>query len=367
MNFFNWLTSDASKREALENKRKTSMLDAIERTQAVVEFDLKGIVLSVNDNFLSVMGYDSQDVIGKHHSMFVEPAYKASDAYREFWQQLNVGDALSDVYKRIGQGGKEVWIQASYNPLLDATGKVTGVVKYATDVTEQKVRSADYSGQIDAIRKSQAVIEFNMDGIVEFANDNFLKTLDYTLDEIKGKHHSMFVAPEYKNSHTYREFWENLNAGIYSDDEIKRFGNGGKEIWLQAFYNPILDLNGKPFKVVKYATEVTQQKFQTADFSGQIDAISKAQAIIEFDMDGIVQAANDKFLNAMGYTLAEVKGKHHSMFVAPEYKSSHTYREFWENLNAGIYATDEIKRFGNGGKEIWLQASYNPILDLNGK
>src|SRR5581483_1844015 len=178
-------------------------------------------------------------------------------------------------YKRIGKGGKEVWIQASYNPILDMNGKPFKVVKYATDVTQQKLVSADYAGQIAAIQKSQATIEFMMDGTVVSANDNFLKALGYTLDEIKGKHHSMFVDEDYRRSSEYKEFWANLNRGEYQGREYKRIGKGGKEVWIQASYNPILDLNGKPCKVVKYATDVTQQKLIAADHAGQIAAIRK--------------------------------------------------------------------------------------------
>jgi methyl-accepting chemotaxis protein len=234
-------------------------------------------------------------------------------------------------------------------------------------LAELELQNANYVGQIEAIGKSQAVIEFNMDGTIITANDNFLKTLGYSLDEVKGKHHRMFVDEAYKQSGEYREFWARLNRGEYDAAEYKRFGKGGKEIWIQASYNPILDTNGKPFKVVKYATDVTAQKIKNADFTGQIEAISKAQAVIEFNMDGTIITANDNFLKTLGYSLDEVKGKHHRMFVDEAYKQSGEYREFWARLNRGEYDAAEYKRFGKGGKEIWIQASYNPILDTNGK
>ncbi len=226
---------------------------------------------------------------------------------------------------------------------------------------------ADYAGQVAAIRKSQAVIEFAMDGTVLDANDNFLKALGYTLDEIKGQHHSMFVEPGYKQSGEYREFWAALNRGEYQAAEYKRIGKGGKEVWIQASYNPIMDLNGKPFKVVKFATDMTEQKLRNADYVGQIAAIGKSQAVIEFKMDGTVLTANDNFLKALGYTLDEIKGRHHSMFVDEAYRQSYEYKEFWAALNRGEYQAAEYKRIGKGGKEVWIQASYNPIMDLNGK
>ena len=168
-----------------------------------------------------------------------------------------------------------------------------------------------------------------MDGTVITANDNFLKTLGYTLEEVKGRHHSMFVDDAYRQSFEYREFWAKLNRGEYQAAEYKRIGKGGKEVWIQASYNPILDPNGKPFKVVKYATDVTQQKLINADYAGQIAAISKSQAVIEFKMDGTVLTANDNFLKTLGYTLDEIKGRHHSMFVDEAYRQSCEYKEFW--------------------------------------
>ena len=340
---------------------------AIRKSQAVIEFSMDGTVLDANDNFLNALGYTLDEIKGKHHSMFVDEEYRRSADYKEFWAKLNRGEYVADEFKRIGKGGKEVWIQASYNPILDADGKPFKVVKYATDVSEQKLRNADFAGQIAAIKKAQAVIEFKMDGTVLDANENFLKTLGYSLEEIKGKHHGMFVDEEYRRSADYKEFWAKLNRGEYVADEYKRIGKGGKEVWIQGSYNPILDLNGKPFKVVKFATDVTQQKLRNADFIGQVQAIGKASAVIEFQMDGTVVSANENFLKTLGYSLEEVKGRHHSMFVDEAYRHSSDYRDFWAKLNRNEYQAGEFKRIGKGGKEVWIQGSYNPILDLNGK
>jgi methyl-accepting chemotaxis protein len=249
--------SDATAR--LQNLQLSAQADAIGRAQAVIEFNLDGTILTANENFLKALGYSLGEIQGKHHSMFVEPATRDSAAYREFWADLNRGKYQAGEFKRIGKGGKEVWILASYNPVIDQSGKPFKVVKFATDITTQKLQTADLAGQIAAIGKSQAVIEFNMDGTIIGANENFLKTLGYSLGEIKGHHHSMFVDPAERDSATYREFWANLNRGEYQAGEYKRIGKGGKQVWIQASYNPILDLNGKPFKVVKYATDTTAQ------------------------------------------------------------------------------------------------------------
>ena len=342
-------------------------IDAINKSQAVIEFTLDGNIITANKNFLDALGYSLEEIAGKHHSMFVEPAYRGSIEYSQFWDALKRGQFQAAEYKRIGKGGKEVWIQASYNPISDLQGRLVKVVKFAIETTKSKLQNADYAGQIEAIGKSQAVISFNMDGTIIDANPNFLNTLGYSLDEVKGKHHSMFVEPIYRSSVEYSQFWDALKRGEYQAAEYKRIGKGGREVWIQASYNPIMDLNGKPFKVVKYATETTKSKLQNADYAGQIEAIGKSQAVISFNMDGTIIDANPNFLNTLGYSLDEVKGKHHSMFVEAAYKNSGDYKQFWDNLNRGEYQQAEYKRIGKGGKEVWIQASYNPIMDLNGK
>jgi methyl-accepting chemotaxis protein len=339
---------------------------AISRSQAVIEFNLDGTIITANQNFLDALGYTLEEVKGKHHSIFVEPSTRDSAAYREFWAHLNKGEFQAAQYKRIAKGGREVWIQASYNPIMDKHGKPIKIIKFATDITTQKIQGMEAAGKIVAMGRAQAVIEFNMDGTIVTANDHFLNAVGYSLEEIKGKHHSMFVEPKDRDSAAYREFWASLNRGNFQAAEYKRIGKGGKEVWILATYNPILDENDKPFKVVKFATDVTQQKLVGADHGGQIEAIGKSQAVIEFAMDGTILSANKNFLDAVGYTLEEVKGKHHNIFVDPADRGS-AYTEFWAALNRGVYQAAEYRRIGKGGKEIWIQASYNPIFDLNGK
>ncbi len=244
------------KQEACEMQ---SQLSAISKSQAVIEFSLDGSILTANENFLRTIGYSLDEIKGRHHSMFAEPAYAQSLEYRHFWEKLGRGEFDAGQYKRIAKGGREVWIQASYNPVLDLHGKPIKVVKYATDISEAKLRNADFEGQLNAVSKSQAVIEFKLDGTILTANDNFLRALGFTLDEIKGRHHSMFAEPAYAQSLEYRHFWDKLGRGEFDAGQYKRIGKGGKEIWIQASYNPILDMNGRPFKVVKYATDVTAE------------------------------------------------------------------------------------------------------------
>ena len=239
-------------------------------------------------------------------------------------------------------------------------------MKFATDITADKVRSMEDAGKIAAISWAQAVIEFKMDGTIVAANDNFLRAMGYTLDEIKGSITGCSWS-ELRGSSAYHEFWEKLNRGEFQTAEYQRFGKGDKEVWIHARYNPLLDEAGKPYKVVKFASDITEQKLKAADNDGQIAAIRKSQAVIEFNIDGTIRTANQNFLDAMGYTLGEVQGRHHSMFVEPAERNAPAYREFWEKLNRGQYQAAEYRRIAKGGREIWIQASYNPILDLNGK
>lgn len=354
-----WLTNPAARNALAETK-------ALNKSFALIEFNLDGTIITANENFLSIMGYSLAEVVGKHHSMFVVPSSRDSAAYRDFWSVLNRGVYQSGEFRRLGKGEREVWIQGSYNPILDDAGKTVKVVKFCSDVTAQKTRNLEDRGKIAAIERSQAVIEFNLDGTIVSANQLFLNAMGYTLDEIRGQHHSMFVTPTDRNSAAYSAFWASLNRGEYQAAEYKRVGKGGKEIWILATYNPIFDEDGKPIKVIKFASDVTEQKLRTANFSGQIEAIGKSQAVIEFNLDGIVLNANENFLGVMGYALSEIQGKHHSMFVPAEERGDAAYTAFWAALQRGEYQTAEYQRVGKNGKQVWIQASYNPILDLNG-
>ena len=246
--------------------------NALDRSQAIIEFKMDGTIITANANFLKAMGYTLDEIKGRHHSIFVAPADRESAAYREFWAKLNRGEFQAAQYKRVGKGGKEVWIEASYNPLRDRHGKPFKVVKYATDVSKKKAEYADLLGKVEAIGRSQAVIEFELDGTIITANDNFLKVMGYTLDEIKGKHHRMFVEADARESAEYREFWEKLGRGEYQSGQFKRIAKGGKDVWIEASYNPIMDLNGRPWKVVKFATDLSGRKAENLALAQEFEA-----------------------------------------------------------------------------------------------
>jgi len=257
------------KADNLDSSKYNALVNAIDKSQGTIEFNMDGTVVTSNDNFLNVLGYSLEEVKGKHHRIFCEDSYAKSPAYKEFWEKLNRGEFDSGEYKRIGKNGKEVYIQATYNPIFDENGNPVKVLKIASDVTKQKLLNAEFEGKINAIDKSQGTIEFNMDGTVITSNDNFLNVLGYSLEEVKGKHHRMFCEEDYANSSDYKEFWEKLNQGEFNSGEYKRIGKNGGEVFIQASYNPILDLNGKPMKVLKIASDVTEQKRLEAERTKQ--------------------------------------------------------------------------------------------------
>jgi methyl-accepting chemotaxis protein len=233
--------------------------EALDRVQAIIEFNLDGTVVTANENFLHIFGYELDEVVGKHHRMFCEPEYAASDAYGEFWKKLSRGECHEAEFKRLAKGGREIWLQASYNPIFDKDGEPVRVVKFATDVTASKLLNAEFEGKVQAIDRAQAVIEFELDGTVITANENFLRIFGYRLDEVVGKHHRIFCGSGYADSRDYAEFWAKLGRGEYDAGEFQRIGKDGSEIWLQASYNPIFDADGNALKVVKFATDITEE------------------------------------------------------------------------------------------------------------
>ncbi|KNE26159.1 methyl-accepting chemotaxis protein [Achromobacter spanius] len=232
-------------------------ISAIHKAQAVIEFDLQGHVLRANQNFLDTMGYSLDEVLGQHHAMFIDPSERESAEYAEFWHKLGQGAYDAGRYRRVRKDGRDVWLQASYNPIFDKHGRPLKVVKYATDITDQQQRQADTEGQLAAISKVQAIIEFELDGTIIRANELFLKTVGYQACEVEGRHHSMFVRPEEARGAAYKEFWRKLRAGEYDTGQYLRIGKNGRQVWIEASYNPIFDAEGRPFKVVKFATDIT--------------------------------------------------------------------------------------------------------------
>jgi methyl-accepting chemotaxis protein len=257
------LSSDASR-----------ILSAMSKSQAIIEFDLEGKVLTANENFCRALGYELKEIVGNHHRMFCDPAYIATPAYHDFWARLGSGEYDAGTYKRLAKGNREVWIQASYNPVF-RNGKPVKVVKFAVDVTDAKKKAIDDAGKLAALSRSQAVIEFLPTGEILTANENFCSAMGYAPSEIVGKHHSIFCDPAHARTEEYKRFWQRLAQGEFIANEFVRYGKGGKEIWIQAAYNPIVDADGKVYKVVKFATDVTSRMSAISELAGALRSLSE--------------------------------------------------------------------------------------------
>ncbi|AUG03698.1 chemotaxis protein [Pseudomonas sp. 09C 129] len=277
--------------------QQASLLEAIDRSMAVIEFDLEGTVLRANDNFLKTMGYRTEQVIGHPHRQFCNAEFTRGNQYRELWTRLKNGQFQSGTFERVNAQGQPVWLEASYNPIRDADGKVFKVVKYALDVTEKIQQESESRGKLHAIDRAMAVIEFNLDGSVITANQNFLDRLGYSLAELKGKHHRIFCKPELANSNAYQDFWRRLNQGEFFSGQFERVDKRGQSVWLEANYNPVYDAAGRLCKVVKFASDVTarvEKHAQDAQSATQAYHISvETRQVAEQGTSVIQQAANE--------------------------------------------------------------------------
>lgn len=259
-----------------------NMLDAISRSQAVIEFDLKGNILTANKNFCAALGYELTEIVGKHHRIFCDNTLATSRAYDEFWASLARGEFQAKEYRRVRKDGSVIWIEASYNPVF-RSGKPYKVIKIATDITAKKIKAVDDAGKLEALSRSQATIEFLPDGTIITANPNFCATVNYDLKEIEGKHHRMFCDPAYAASTDYANFWPRLASGEFISDEFVRYGKNGKEIWIQAAYNPVVDDAGKVVKVVKFATDVTPRMSAISALAGALRSLAEGDLVQRLD------------------------------------------------------------------------------------
>ena len=354
--------------DGFDNRTSAAITEALDKSHAVIEFTPQGKIVKANQNFLSAMQYSLSEIVGQHHSMFVDANERNSEDYRQFWPSLARGDFKQSEYKRIKKSGEVIWLQATYNPIRDSNGNVVKVVKFATDISKDKLRNIDYEGKLAAISKSQAVIEFNPDGTIIVANDNFCGAIGYRLDEIVGKHHSMFVSAEEKASTQYKQFWDALRRGEYQAARYKRFAKGGREVWIEATYNPIISPDGEVLKIVKFATDITKSVEDEKRFAElSLVANETDNSVIITDARGIIEYVNPGFCKLTGYSESEAIGQKPGTILQGQHTDKGTTQRIREKLDAQVPFYEEILNYDRHGNAYWISLAINPVFDDAGQ
>lgn len=349
----------------------TSTIDHLLKTLngsfVVAVFDMDATLAYANDAFLEAVNVAHDDAIARPLDNFWPSASANADEYKKLWKKLKEGQGQTGVYRYKRQDGGDTWLHSAHIPIRKRNVDVEQILLVGFDVTETMLESAEAAGKLIALNRSQAVIEFDLDGTILAANENFCKAFGYTEPEIVGKHHRIFCDLRYSQSDEYKEFWRRLGAGVFEQNEYRRIAKDGREVWIQATYNPIFDPSGHPVKIVKYASDVTERKLSQVDTTNRMQAIDRSMASAQFDTDGNIVTANDIFLRMMGYSARELQGAHHSIFCSPDYIMSSEYRDFWADLREGKVQSGRFHRVGKFGRHIWLHATYSALFDSSGK
>lgn len=346
-----------------EDGNELDMIAAINRSQAVVEFNLDGSIITANENFLKTLGYSLSEIQGKHHSMFCDPEYADSKEYAEFWNKLKRGEYDSGEYHRRGKNGKDIWIIASYNPILDKSGKPYKVVKFATDITASK---AELKVRTDIMNMTSIVSEADLKGDIISMNDKYIEISKYSREELMGKGHNITRHPDMPRE-VFKEMWSTIGRGRMFRGKIKNLAKDGSVYYVDAVVAPIMGDNGKPKKYLGVRYDITESETESQNMRAVLSAIDDSFAYIEFDIKGNVITANKIFSDCMGYSSEEVIGKHHKMFCEGEYAKTSEYADFWRLLGEGEKQSGIFKRIDHKGKEVWLHAVYAPVKDEVGR
>jgi len=397
-------------KEVLEIQQElNARMKALDAAAIMSEADLFGNITYVNDKFCEIAKYTRQEVMGKPHNILRHPDNPKS-LYKEMWDTIQAGKIFKARIPNRAKDGTDYWVESTIVPVLDEKGKPVKYIGIRFDVTEQvkneqrtremliqaqsaeeemrsqeeelrqtmeemvatqeemALKQIEMKGVLDAINSTSAYAEFSTNGEIIFVNDIFTSIFKFSSIKASiGISHESMLEVKYAKSREYKEFWSSLKLGDAKSGEYKIIANDGSEVWVMASYTPVMNEEDKVLKIIMMATDFTENKIKNADFEGQLSAVGRSQAVIEFDLNGTILTANDNFLNTIGYSLNEIKGKHHSMFCESSYVSSNDYRMFWDKLNRGQFEAAQFKRIGKFGKEIFIQASYNPIFDLDGK
>ena len=343
------------------------IIKALHQTMAVIEFSTDGTVVHANKNFLRLMQYQLAEIVGRQHRLFLDQSASQTRDYQQFWDDLRAGKAQVAEFKRRTKSGTAVWLQASYTPIM-RNGKVTRIIKFATDITAEVMQRADMQSQIEAIQRSEAVIEFNLDGQILTANANFLQLMGYQLSEVQGKHHRIFVAPQEASSEHYRQFWAKLRQGHYQTADFKRLTKGGQPVWIHATYNPILGPDGEVLKVVKYASDITADVLQKQEFELlSMVANETDNAVIISDVNRKIQYVNQGFTKMTGYSSAEILGHVAAEVLVGPRTDENTRQRIEAELAAPRAFYDEIEIHRRDGSSLWISVTSNPVHNERGE
>jgi methyl-accepting chemotaxis protein len=346
-----------------------ALVAAIEKSQAMLELDLTGTVLSANDNFLRLFGYSLEEVRGRHHRVFVDGAFADGDEYRQLWSDLAAGRAHESEYRCVGKGGKELWVQACYNPVLDQKGRPQRVVMLASDIGAAKQRLAaeiaELKTRVAIMDTTSIVSEADLRGNITYINDKFCEVSQYAREELIGKPHSFVRHPDTPKE-VFKELWATIGRGGIFRRIIKNKKKDGSPYYVDAVIAPVLGENGKPRKYIGVRYEITDAELERQNARAVLQAIDAVYAYVEFDPNGIVLTANRNFLHTLGYHAEQIVGKHHRMFVDVATANSADYTQFWADLRAGKSKNDLLRRVSSDGRELWLQVVYAPVTDEKG-
>jgi methyl-accepting chemotaxis protein len=366
-NVLEWRDVTAERKRAIDDIDNAGKLAAIDRSQGAIEFAMDGTVLTANQLFLDILGYTAKEVVGQYHRAFVTPEF-ANQEYKDFWATLNRGENIAGRFQRVGKGGKNIWLDARYNPILDANGKPYKVVKYARDISEQVLLEQQAKTlSLVANETDNSVIITDANGLIEYTNPGFTRLTGYTFEEVKGKKPGDILQGKLTDPETKKRIRANIEGQKPFYDEILNYTKKGDAYWISLAINPVFNAQGKIDKFISIQTNINESKIKQLELDTRLAAISRSSAIIEFTPTGEVIHANDNFCHLVGYQLDELKNQHHSTLVSASYKNSHEYKLFWEKLRRGEFDAGQYQHVGKGGKEIWLQASYNPIYDQEGQ
>jgi methyl-accepting chemotaxis protein len=339
---------------------------ALSAGRLVIEYDPKGIIRAASPGLSNLIGRPQSEVVGSNACKFWTPDGRFTPEFLERWEEI-CREGFSGTSRRFRSPEQDFFLQTTVVPIRDVDGSLAYILEVADDVTDHRRTDSENEAKVSALLRSEAVIEFGMDGTILTANQKFIDFIGYPLERLKGQNHRLLMPRAMVESEEYRSFWQKLQRGEFDEGVYLRIDAQGRERFIHATYTPILDMDGRPVKVVKFATDITDRHLRDVEVASKFNAIDRSQAVIEFDLEGNILSANENFLRISGFSLREIKGQHHSMFCTPEHVRSQEYRDFWIGLAKGESSTGRFHRLGKYGRDIWIHATYSPLINHYGR